>query len=494
MRIMHLLGKTLALGALILPLTTMVADAKPSAKHQQVIDHWTPDRIKQAIPRQLVIASNGLGYLKKPDGSLQPHGHNKLVEVSKVSKQPRAKPGTGGGDSDGPSIDLDEPADGAIIGASQRFAATVTDPSDVRSASLVIGFPDGGSQSFTMVNSGGDTWENTLSGFTDGSNWNWHVEATDGTKGKGNTSVSASNGFDVDTTGEPPPPTGDDVIINSHWQDEGLIQVNVGRIYFEMPSNPRLKRWAGYVCSGTVATDGVGGRTVIITAAHCAYDDANKAFARNVLFIPNQDGTTGSGTDSDCSNDPLGCWTTSFSVVDTNWTTSTFPNNIPWDYAYYVVSDTGAHSGNGTGGSLEDVVGGMSISFATLEETLEYNTGTTVKDNSYTHGIGYSYADDPNLMYCAENMTTEGDANWWLANCGLSGGSSGGPWIQPLSDGQGPIISVNSWGYNGEPGMAGPFLDVTSAACLFSSAKNTSFGSIPSADGQEGVIADCPDP
>lgn len=278
------------------------------------------------------------------------------------------------------------------------------------------------------------------------------------------------------------------MVTNSHWSDGGAIQERVGRIYFEMPTNSRLKRWAGYVCSGTVATDSTGDRSVIITAAHCAYDDANSAFARNVLFIPNQDGTTGTGTDSNCSNDPLGCWTPSFSVVDTNWTTSTFPDNIPWDYAYYVVNDSGAHSGNAALDSLEDEVGGLSISF----EAPSFDSGTTSNDADYTHGIGYSYADDPNLMYCAENMTTEGDVNWWLPNCGLSGGSSGGPWIQPVTNGEGPIISVNSWGYGDQPGMAGPFLDVTSAECLFSNAKDTAFGSVSSADGREGIAITCP--
>jgi hypothetical protein len=228
---------------------------------------------------------------------------------------------------------------------------------------------------------------------------------------------------------------------------------------------------------------------VIITAAHCAYDDAYKAFARNVLFIPNQDGTTGSGTDTNCNNDPMGCWTPGFAVVDTNWTTSTFPDNIPWDYAYYVVSDSGAHSGNGSGGSLEVAVGGgLSIDF----EAPAYDVGTTSGDADYTHGIGYSYSDDPNLMYCAENMTTEGAYNWWLPNCGLSGGSSGGPWVQPMSNGAGPIISVNSWGYNGSPGMAGPFLDVTSAECLFADAKATGFGDVSGADGQQGIVVACP--
>jgi len=488
MKTMYFLGKTIALAALVLPLTATVVDANPSAKNQQILDHWTPARINQAIPRQLVIASNGLGYLRMPDGSLQPHGHNKLVEVTKTTKQPRAKPGTGGGDSEGPIISPIEPGDGATIGASQRFAATITDPSGVRSVSMVITFPDGSNQSFIMSNSSGDIWENTLSGFTTDNGWSWSIEAKDATKGQGNVTISDSYDFDVDTSGEPPPPTGDGVITNAHWATDGLIQVSVGRIYFEMPTNSRLKRWAGYVCSGTVALDGKSGRSVIITAAHCAYDDANKAFARNVLFIPNQDGTTGSGTDTNCSNDPVGCWTPSFSVVDTNWTTSTFPDNIPWDYAYYVVPDSGAHSGSGAWESLDQTVGGLPISF----DTPAYDSGTTSSDADYTHGIGYSYADDPNLMYCAENMTTEGAFNWWLPSCGLSGGSSGGPWIQPVAGGQGPIISVNSWGYNGEPGMAGPFLDETSAECVFADAKDAAFGAVSDTDGQQGIVVTCP--
>ena len=57
----------------------------------------------------------------------------------------------------------------------------------------------------------------------------------------------------------------------------------------------------------------------ILTAAHCVYDDVNKAFARNVLFIPDQAGTTGAGTDQDCSNDPVGCWEPSHGVVDVDW-------------------------------------------------------------------------------------------------------------------------------------------------------------------------------
>ncbi len=50
-------------------------------------------------------------------------------------------------------------------------------------------------------------------------------------------------------------------------------------------------------------------------------------------------------------------------------------------------------------------------------------------------------------------------------------------------------MSVNSWGYNGSPGMAGPKLNGTSASCLFNTAIGTGFGEVPTSDGDAGVSA-----
>jgi hypothetical protein len=120
------------------------------------------------------------------------------------------------------------------------------------------------------------------------------------------------------------------------------------------------------------------------------------------------------------------------------------------------------------------------------------NDGTQGAGTSdFTHALGYSYSEDPKFMYCAEDMTTEGSVNWWLPNCGLSGGSSGGPWMQPVSGGNGIVISVNSWGYTSSPGMAGPKLDLSPALCLFQSAGSTSLAdNFP--DGDAGVAIPCP--
>jgi len=367
--------KTIGLLAIATPIFLANAAPNPSEKNKRIFDHWQPERIKNATPRDLIIDAKGNGYLRGKQGNLIPHGHDKKAE------------------------------------------AVATQAAEVNAANYIV--------------------------------------------------------------------------TNSGWDNGGLVQQTAGRIYFEMPQRRNLRRWDGYVCSGTVATESVTGRSIIITAAHCVYDDVNKAFARNVLFIPNQDGTTGSGTDTNCNNDPVGCWTTSFGVVDTNWTTGRFPNNAAWDYAYYVVNDSGAHSGAAASSdALDQAVGSLDISFSQPYYNDNDDSATSL---DFTHGLGYSYSDDPNFMYCAEDMTTEGSDNWWLPSCGLSGGSSGGPWIQGMNEstGTGTIMSVNSWGYNGSPGMAGPILSGTSAECMFIEAQDTAFSAVSTADGQAGVVSSC---
>ena len=278
---------------------------------------------------------------------------------------------------------------------------------------------------------------------------------------------------------------------NAEWTSGGTVQSAAGRLYFGMPNNSKRKGpWTGYVCSGTVATDSTGNRSVIITAAHCVYDDSNKAFARNVMFIPDQADTSGSGTDLNCSNDPMGCWVPSFGVVDANWTTRTFPDNIAWDYAFYVVSDSGAHLGTqASSDALDGVAGSLAVSFDAVNVD-DGTTGATSPD--FTYALGYSYNEDPKFMYCAEDMTTNGAVNWWLPSCGLSGGSSGGPWVQDKGTGGGPIISVNSWGYTTSPGMAGPKLVGTSAQDVFGLAKSKCLPTADPSDGEAGVTY--PDP
>jgi hypothetical protein len=471
--------------------TTVAQAAAPAAaeqaRHARIVEHWTGARRAAAVPRDLRIDPRGLGYLRNPDGSLQPYGHGIAAQASN-RPAPEARPVPG--DTTPPSISAMDPASGATVGGSHVFAATITDASGIKSATFTVQKSGGQAQSFSASEGANDRWSVNLTGLTNG-DWSWRVTAKDNGGKGGNTTVSPTVNFTVNTGGGG---GGGGTVTNAEWTAGGDVQTAAGRIYFEMPNNARRNGpWSGYVCSGTAVTDGTNGRSVILTASHCVYDDANKAFARNVLFIPNQAGTTGAGTDLNCGNDPLGCWTPAFGVVDTDWANRTFPDNIEWDYAWYVVNDTGAHSGTAASSDALDVAAGTLTMDFTAPSVDDGNPGEGTPD--FTHALGYSYSEDPNFMYCAEDMTTEGSVNWWLPSCDLSGGSSGGPWAQPMdeSQGDGPVMSVNSWGYTNQPGMAGPKLSGSSAQCVFGVATSTPLtGVVPTTDGDEGVATDCP--
>ena len=462
--------------------------AKDRAK--KVFEHWTPERVEAAEPRDLVIDHRGKAFIRGKKGKLRPHGHADAPELTSTTgtakpkdREQRRKPGS---DTTPPTVTSTSPADGAVVATDQEFSATVTDTSGV--ASVVFEITYGGQvYSFDGVNAGNNRWTTTVQGFSTGSG-SWRVIATDSARRRSNTGTSGPWSFTADgtVTPPPPPPGGGGVVQNSRWGFGGAIQTAAGRLLYEMPNGGG---WSGYVCSGTVATDGTTGRSVIITAAHCVYNDTAKAFARNVLFIPNQDGTTGSRSDGDCTNDPLGCWAPDFGVVERGWTTAVFPDNIPYDYAYYVVDDAGSHAGNGTGGALDAAVGSFPVSFA-APAVNDGQAGAASID--WTHALGYSYSDDPFFMYSAEDMTTEGASNWWIPSSQLSGGSSGGPWIQPMNEGAGtgPLMSVNSWGYTTADGMAGPFLNGNTAECLFEAAKTAPLSLGANADGQQGLVVD----
>ena len=484
---------------LLIMALTSVSQAESVSKgssRKPVFDHWTIERINEATPRDFVIDHRGLGYLKGKSGKLKPLGHQVEAENGRTTTPANkllAKPSSPDVDILPPTISNMDPAQGTAFETDYTFSAVVTDVSGLKSVVFVVEYPDGVTTQSLNPSRSGDVWEVSLQGFSDG-DWRWWVVAKDkGTKG-GNTATSEVVDFTVGVSeNDPGDGLGSDTITNGSWSFGGAVQTAVGRIYFEMPNNPKWKRWAGYVCSGTVVVDGVTGRSIILTAAHCVYDDVNHAFARNVIFIPNQAGTTGSGTDLGCSNDPMGCWAVSYGVVDINWTRRTFPDNAAWDYAFYVVDDgdASAYQGNGILGDILDVA---ATPLAVQFTSPFFDDGDVGKFSlDFTHALGYSYSDDPNFMYCADDMAVESSTNWWLPNCGLSGGASGGPWVQPMSEetGDGSIVSVNSWGYTTSPGMAGPRLDNTSVSCVFSYAMLEA-GPESLAPGNAGVALMCP--
>lgn len=211
-----------------------------------------------------------------------------------------------------------------------------------------------------------------------------------------------------------------------------------------------------------------------------------KKFATKAIFIPDQVDTRGFKSDFNCANDKYGCWELSFAVVSNDWASKSFPENVEYDYAFYVVLDgIGAHSKGFLGG----LTGTLDKDTVPMDIDFENNP-----ENDFAVALGYSANNDPAFRYCTNDISTIKGVPWytnlWIDQCGMTGGASGGPWTVNMdTSGVGTIVSVNSWGFTDKIGMAGPQLRTSSgslAECLFEEAK---YSNDPGRDG--GYIVDC---
>jgi V8-like Glu-specific endopeptidase len=236
---------------------------------------------------------------------------------------------------------------------------------------------------------------------------------------------------------------GTGAITGASWINGGAILKASGKVYFSMGGG-------NWVCSGSVVNDNRTGASIVLTAGHCAYDetaDGNpNGFATNWVFIPEYDTNP---TLSNCSNTTYGCWTASALVVHQGFATAGSFNDqaTVHDFAFAVVG-AGGKSGSA---QLDSTVGSFPIQF----------TGDVSGQKLYSFGYpaaGKYHGND--LTYCAGNVFTDdlNDGNTWGMVCGMTGGSSGGPWLSGFNEttGSGTLRSLNSYGYSGIKNMYGP--------------------------------------
>jgi hypothetical protein len=234
------------------------------------------------------------------------------------------------------------------------------------------------------------------------------------------------------------PPSGSGNTTGSQWPDgKGTMYRVVGRVLFTMDGG-------NWICSGSAATDARGTISVVMTAAHCAYDQANKAFATNWMFFPEFD-TTPTYT---CQDSVHGCWTADRLVVHSGFANEPgFTSTATlYDWAFAVTS-----AGGKTGTQL-DALGSFPIAFTS------YASGTGVRATGYPAGGKYSPGYE--LIYCSGGVAFDA----WNLNrtyrlsCDMTGGSSGGPWYTSFdaSGNSGTVSSLNSYTYSGGNSMYGP--------------------------------------
>jgi hypothetical protein len=227
----------------------------------------------------------------------------------------------------------------------------------------------------------------------------------------------------------------------------GKVYQSTGKVYFQMNGS-------GWVCSGTALGDSRNSYSLVITAGHCVYDEENgngrlSGFATNWLFIPQYDSNP---TLSNCANTAYGCWTAAALVVNDGFASAggftTTATHYDWGFA--VVGN-----GGNANSQLDSVVAPYGYA------------ATAMSANTVVDAFGYPAAQKyhgNDLVYCQGPIgfdSLAGNGAYKLA-CGMTGGSSGGPWFSGFdaaTGNGGTIQSLNSYGYSGQSNMYGPIFN-----------------------------------
>jgi hypothetical protein len=246
-----------------------------------------------------------------------------------------------------------------------------------------------------------------------------------------------------------PPPSGGGLgsTTGAAWPDgKGKIYRATGRVLFTLNGG-------NWICSASVATDPRDDISVILTAGHCAFDQASHTFATNWMFIPEFD----TRDTYDCTVATYGCWTADRLVVHAGFANQTSFNQtaIQHDWAFAVVDADGAATTH-----LDAAVGSFPISFRS------YSSGVAVAAFGYPAGGKYSGNND--LIYCNGGLGTDpyNFGRTYRLSCDMTGGSSGGPWLTGFdaTGNSGTLSSVNSYTYSGITAMHGPKFNAATSA------------------------------
>lgn len=200
------------------------------------------------------------------------------------------------------------------------------------------------------------------------------------------------------------------------WTAGGRVVRTTGKVFLTMDGRD-------FTCSASVVD--APNRSTVVTAGHCAKDGTG-SWARNWTFVPGfSDGSS-----------PHGRYTARDLLVSPEWSRKA---DDSYDLAVAVLNTDG-------GGTVQDKVGAQRIAFDTWTED-------RVRDGVQVYSFGYPASSPYNgreLHYCSGR--TRPDTGGTTANgmrCGMTQGSSGGPWLTGFDPrtGVGTVSSVVSFKY-----------------------------------------------
>lgn len=475
------------LSALLLAFLVDRASAEASSYRETVLEAWERSNSTTRSRRPVMKSKGDTTRMQ----NIPVDGTVSILQVVPGTEDRRARRNLKKTATD----EIPYPPDGAVFaktGASIHFKES-TDMTDIECFVFDHKDPD---HDFSVCESPGFTLDVVdgiadiqLTGFELGV-YTWWVEDSFGTK-------SSPQSFEIKTPSEVNPSevvrlsagvqkSGvQELVGEAEWEMGGDILGASGRIYYSSYG-------IDYACTGTVMKDNKSGRTLIVTAAHCVWDDIDEVFGSYAVFIPNRDSIqttlTADEIHRQCTEDVCGCWTMSAGVVHDKWRDLPWPDRLAYDYGVWIVDDVGAHEGAFCGSEALDKA----------VNEFEWEVGVDL-ESEYLHAMGYSLEHNPDFRYCADmaefNQPVDGTDTYWLPECGLTGGASGGPWISGMtSEGRGKIVSVNSWSYSDIPGLGGPIIDESAARCLVNAAREVDFAAIQAQpEGEQGIFVNCYD-
>ncbi|MEU6316481.1 hypothetical protein [Streptomyces sp. NPDC047009] len=227
-----------------------------------------------------------------------------------------------------------------------------------------------------------------------------------------------------------------------------------GKVFFDSPEGTM-------VCSATVVEDPAhpGKSNLVWTAGHCVHAGRKGGWYRNIAFVPayNNAGRTEAELQSATREQiaPYGVWWGDWAQTSDQWIergNETGGQGAPYDFAVIHVTP---EQGNG-GKSLEETVGSAL--------PVNFNAPAVPKVDSIT-ATGYPAAapfDGQKLYQCQDKpgrlSIVRTDPTMYRIGCTMTGGSSGGGWVERGSDGKPALVSNTSIGPVTSGWLAGPRL------------------------------------
>ncbi|WP_026248842.1 trypsin-like serine peptidase [Streptomyces sp. LaPpAH-108] len=227
-----------------------------------------------------------------------------------------------------------------------------------------------------------------------------------------------------------------------------------GKVFFDAPKGTM-------VCSATVVQDPAhpGKSNLIWTAGHCVHAGKKGGWYRNIAFVPSYNNQSlspaGMKTASRAEVAPYGVWWADSAKTSQQWIDGggeTGGNGASYDFAVIHVTPE-----QGSGGkSLEETVGGA------LPVDFDAPAATDVRSLTASGYPAAAPFNGQRLYQCTDKpgrlSIAKADPTMYRIGCTMTGGSSGGGWVEAGSGGEPTLVSNTSIGPASSGWLAGPRL------------------------------------